>query len=93
MNFLAFHLNLCSTQNIDVMENRKDKEKGVTQNDETTGSGYAKQDRDKNDATNNELDKDYYDDKENPERHTKNTSVDSNRSGNLGTTEGVEPNR
>ncbi|HEU4495803.1 MAG TPA: hypothetical protein VFR70_02010 [Flavobacterium sp.] len=61
---------------------------------DTTGSGFSKQERDRQDGTNgDELDPDYYDDKENPGRKSGNSSVDYNRSDTPDAAEGTAPNR
>lgn len=69
-------------------------DRNLQEEDQTTGSGYSQQERNREDSTNgdtDELDPNYYSDKENPKKSD--NSVDSNRSENPDATEGVEPNR
>jgi len=74
--------------------NAANSENNLQEDDQTTGSGYSQDERNRHDGTNeNELDPGYYDDKENPDRKSENPAVDSNRNENGDDTEGVEPNR
>jgi len=67
---------------------------GIQEDNQTTGSGYSEEERNREDSTNDdtdELDPGYYEDKENSKKKSEDT--DYNRNESSDETEGVEPNR
>jgi len=75
-------------------QNNSNESENIQQDNETTGSGYSQEERNREDSTNadKEIDPDYYKDKENPKKPAS-ENTDYNRNESLDETEGVAPNR